>query len=79
MKISRGYQVLPDRATCHQPICCWHCKGNLAKVVLGTHGYDTGHEAWVTIGARLIWRLPGRTRGRPHRVTTGYCGNRGFR
>jgi hypothetical protein len=53
--LSRRYQLLPDQATCHQPGCSWHYDGKLAEMLAEAHAYVTGHQARVTVSARLIF------------------------
>lgn len=53
--LSRRYQVLQDQATCHQPGCSWHFEGDIAEMLAEAHAYMTGHQAWVTVTARLIF------------------------
>lgn len=65
MKISRRYQLLPSRATCHKPGCSWHRDGADAETVAEAHSRDTGHEVYVTAASVVIFNGRPALAGRP--------------
>lgn len=56
MRLTRTYNMQPDRANCYQPGCTFHREGPTAEPLGEAHASATGHEVRVTTGATLVFR-----------------------